>query len=272
MSMSKPAKQMRTMGQSEVTRTESVDLQTHHTKEEVKNGAATSAPPSTTEKKKPNHPKGHRVRDLEEDIWKVMDAQSFLHLTDTTNLGDVWVQPVGVEPSTTMYTTVHFEQIVAGPHIKRRFTATKMALDDLLHMLHLNDCLIRDLQRIERESFDDWIADKTASFIKQNGVADSTNRAKLCDYIIREDREFSFCPHARKDCSCLQDCAFFFRKVSYHSYKTKDEKPEKFNNPSMVKCCASRGTFEYMIEARLFPLPESWWDRDTKKVTDTQTI
>lgn len=255
MSMSKPAKQMRAANQTEVQRTESVDLPTPSTLEGK--STPTTTPQSAMEKKRPPHPKGHRVRDLEEDVWKVMDGQSFLHLTDTTNLADVWVQPIAVEPSNTMYSTIHFEQIVAGPHIKRRTTATKMALDDLLRLLHLNDCLQRDLQRIDRMTYDAWLAEKTAAFIKQHGILDSTNRSKLCQYIITEDSEFSFSP------SFIRDSAFFFRKISYHSYKAKGDVVEKYINPSMVKCCATRGSFEYMIEGRLFPLPPEWWARDT---------
>ena len=258
--MSKPAKQPRTQGQNEVMRTESVDLQTLSTKEE--RNPPTGTLPSATEKKK-THPKGHRVRNLDEDVWKAMDGQTFLHLSDIGNLSDVWVRPVEVEPSTTMYTTVKFQQIVDAPHLKRRYASCKMAIDDLLRMLHLNDCLQRDLQRIERQTFDEWLADKTAAFIKENGVTDATNRSLIANFVITYDREFSFCP------TFLKDCSFFFRKISYHSYKTKST-ARKFINPSMVKCRATRGTFEYMIEGRLFPVPNEWWDAET--VPDSQPI
>lgn len=263
--MYKPNKQMRAMGQTAVTRTESVDLQTPSTKEEVRN-TPTTTPQSAAEKPKKTHPKGHRVRNLEEDIWKVMDGQSFLHLTDSGNLGDVWVMPTGVEATTTMYANVTFDEVVFGPHIKYRSAITKMAVDDVLRMLHLNDNFQNNIQGGEPISFDDWIAEKTASYIKQHGVNDSTNRSILANYVIQEDREFNFAPNF------LKNCAVFFRKTTYHSYKTKDEKAVKFINPSMVKCCATRGSFEYMIEARLFPIPDKWWDREPSAAPETQAM
>ena len=26
----------------------------------------------------------------------------------------------------------------------------------------------------------------------------------------------------------------------------------------MIKCCATKGKFQYILEARIFPLPENW--------------
>lgn len=258
MSALKPAKQPRLMGQNQVKATTTLEEKDLHT--------ATTPSPETEAAKTPNHPKGHKVRELEE-IWKTMDASSFLHLTDTATLNDVWVQPKSVEPTTGMYATVHFVQIVAAPHIKYREAATKMAVEDLLKMLYLNDCLQCDVQSQPRLGYDEWLAEKTATFIKKHGVDDSTNKAKLCQFVITEDPDYSFYPQCFKN-----SMGVFFRKICYHSYKSEGNNLSKIINPSMMKCCASRGKFEYMLEARFFPLPDEWWKSEDETVPSTQPL
>ena len=201
------------------------------------------------------HPRGHKVRELAE-VWKIMDSQDFLHLTDSLALGDVWVQPTGVVSAKGGYATVSFLQIVDAPHIKYRNAVSKMSLDDLTKMLYLNDCLQWDAQNLERISFDDWLKDKSSVCVKAKGMEVGSDRAQLCNFIITEDREFSFC-------SPMMHNRFgvFFRKICYHSYKTsKDDESFKLDNPSMMKCKGVKGSFEYIIEARFFPLPLSWFD------------
>lgn len=258
MSLSKPAaKQPRLQNQTQVTRTESVCLQDVVSHMEEKDHPTTTSPVTMTTSKAPTHPKGHKVRNLDDDVWKTMDSQSFLHLTDTLTLMDVYVQPKSVEPISQMYANVSFIEIVCAPHIKYRVANSKMSVDELLKILYLNDCLQSDMQAIMRISFDEWLGEKTAMFIKAHGVSDSNNRAKLCQYILTEDREFSFYPKCMKG-----GYGMFFRKICYHSYKMKDKERKKFDNPSMMKCQASRGKFEYMIEARLLPLPDDWFTTD----------
>ena len=52
----------------------------------------------------------------------------------------------------------------------------------------------------------------------------------------------------------------FFRKICYHSYQTGKKDEHKLENPTMMKCCAARGKFEYVIEARLCAIPDGWFD------------
>ena len=251
MSMLKPAAKMAktTPTSSPLTRTASVGLV--NTEEEEKNRRTPSLQTSTPEQTT-KHPKGHRVRDVK-DVWKIMDSQDFLHLTDTLALGDVWVQPLGVESSKGAFATVKFIQIVEGPHIKYRYASCKLSLDDLTKMLYLADCLNHDLQRVDRLSFEDWLNDKSALCVKAKGIEEGSDRGKLCHFIITEDSTFRFYPlHLRGD------SGIFFRKICYHSYKSDDV--DKIENPSMIKCKATKGSFEYIIEARIFPFPPAWFD------------
>ena len=266
MSGSKPTKQARTTTQSAVTRTESVvDLTDFVQPQEGSDPLTTSQLPTSSTMRKtatPPHPRGHKVRELKE-VWDTMDSQAFLHLTDTITLSDVWVQPKTVEPSTGMYTSVTFIQIVLAPHIKRREAVCKMAVDDLLQMLFLNDCILQRAKGLTTFSFDDWLAEKTAAFVKKCGVSDSTNRAKLCNYILTEDKDFTFYPAFLHN-----NFGIFFRKVCYHSYKTGKKDELKLLNPSMMKCCAARSKFEYVLEARVFMLPDNWFSSQLEKMED----
>lgn len=248
-----PAKQGRMMGQSQVKRTESVSLE-EHVGQAAKDLLTATSPLAESETvKKESHPKGHKVRELSE-VWQAMDAAGYLRVTDTTMLMDVWSQPKSVEPISNLSANVVFYQIVAAPHFKVREVTCKMSVDDLMKMLYLNDCLQADIQGNTRLGFDEWIAEMTAAFIKKHGVDDSTNRAKVAQFVIGENPDFTFYP------THLHNCGIFFRKVCYHSYKSKEGemRTSKIINPSMMKCCAVRGKFEYMLEARFFPLPAEW--------------
>lgn len=258
MSMSKPAKQARMMGQSQVKRSESVSLPEH-----VLPGRAAEKTPDTSlesstngkDQALPNHPKGHKSRDLS-DVWKTMDNQKFLRTTDTITLGDVWVQPVSVEITKSMYTTVTLLEIVTGVHIKTRETETQMSLDDLLKMLYLGDCLQADFQGLARVEFEDWLSEKVGEFVRvTKEVEDSDNRSKLCQFILTQDPNYSLYP------KCFSShVGAFFRKSCCHSYKTQPKDVVKLNNPSMIKCTpGGRAKFEYVIEGRFIPLPSEWW-------------
>lgn len=207
----------------------------------------------TSQDQSVKHPKGHKVRALDE-VWKIMDSQDFLHLTDTLALADVWVQPREVVSSKGAFATVSFTEMVAGPHIKFRTASCKISLDDLAKMLYLNDCLQSDVQGAPRYTYEDWLKEKSSICVKAKGMEEGSDRAKLCNFIITEDRTFTFYP------SYLHGlCGIFFRKICYHSYSNKTEE-SKIENPSMLKCKGTKGSFEYIIEARIFPLPYAWFD------------
>ena len=184
-----------------------------------------------------------------------MDQQSFLHLTDTLTLGDVWVQPIGVEPISNAFANVTFRQIVAAPHIKCRDAVCRMSVDDTMKILYLNECIQWEMQGIDRMEYEDWVNEKSAKCVKSKGLEVGSDRAKLCNFIITEDKEFTFYPRFLKG-----SFGIFFRKICYHSYKTDGkDKSTKLVNPSMIKCSATRGKFEYVLEGRIFPLPEGWF-------------
>ena len=133
----------------------------------------------------PLHPKGHKSHDISE-IWKSLDSQPYLRLTDTAALMDVWVQPLSVESISSVTCNVTFVEIVLGQHMKYRTAQHKMSIDDICKVLYLSQCLNWDIEGQPRLTYDDWIADATTCFIKAHGVEESSNRAKLCDYLIND--------------------------------------------------------------------------------------
>lgn len=267
MSVSKPETMKRSQNPPPLDlgliRTESVNLQAAvakkmpptkkalSTSEEGKNLPISSHP--ETQEKKALHPKGHKAKELK-DVWESMDSQAFLHLTDTLTLGDVWVQPMGATPDRGNVAIVTMKQLVNAPHIKHRTTSCKMSCDDLIQMLYLCDCLSWELQNMDHVAFDDWLNIKSAQCVKAKGVDEATNRAKLANFILTQDDEFTFYPSYLHN-----NFGIFFRRICYHSYKT-DSEVVKINNPGMIKCKATKGQFEYMIEARILPVPTMWFD------------
>ena len=260
MSVSRPpAKQAKVMGQSMVTRTESVASLDHLAHEEGSSLPISTLPDSTDSTKKQRHPKGHKVRDLSE-VWKSLDDESYLRLTDTLVLGDVWFLPIKVEPLTTLSCNVTFLELVDSVHMKVRKATHKMSVDDICKVLYLKDRVCWTLQGQDWLTFEDWLSENTANFIKANGVGESTNRAKLCDYLLNEDH----ISHFTFSVPSVENCLMFFRKTCVHSYKS--ENTEKVDNPAMIKCKASKSDFEYIFEFRLIPVPVEW--RDLKAVSD----
>ena len=262
MSVSKPLLKKPRMEATPATLTRSESKNLADTMEEEKSHPTFARPSTTpiesktgTTNQTPAHPKGHKVRTLAE-VWKNMDQQTFLHLSDTLTLGDVWVQPTSVEPLSGAYANVTFRQMVAAPHIKYRDAISRMSTDDLLKILYLNETIQWDMQGVEHIPFEDWVNEKTAACVKVKGVDEGTNRAKLCNFLITEDKEFTFYPTFLRG-----NFGIFFRKICYHSYKS-DNKGSKLVNPSMIKCCETRGKFEYVLEARIFPLPTGWFDEE----------
>jgi len=256
-----PAKQPRMMNQSMVMRTESVELEASA---EVKNPPTSTHPASETGSKSQTHPKGHRARDLQTEVFDVLDKQEFLRLSDTLALGDFWCYPISVETiQSANIVFVKFMEIVAGYHIKHREAVHKITTDDLCKICYLNDCIQWDLQGFNRVAYDDWLADKTAKFIKACGVEDAHNRAKVCQYILTEDKEFTFYPRFLKSTTGI-----FFRKSCVHTYKKEGE--SKIENPLIMKC-STKGKFEYVIEAKIIPLPIDWFEKPSD-VEESQLI
>ena len=274
MSASKPAmkrtRQNAAAAATTLVRTESVAAADLNAFVEEKNRrtATSQVPPSTTTltqttlttTKTPQHPKGHKVRELAE-VWKTMDSQAYLRLTDTLVLNDVWVQPIAAEPANGPFATVTFRQIIDAPHLKMRFATSKMSTDDLLKILYLNDCMQWDMLGSPHVAYGDWLNEKSAVCVKARGLDEGSNRAKLCNYIITEDHDFTFFP------TFLKGVGIFFRKICYHSYKLGEKVDgEKMVNPAMIKCSSANGKFEYVLEARIFTIPAELFDEQPPQI------
>ena len=194
-----------------------------------------------------------------------------MRVVDTLMLSDVWVQPMRVIPEKGTIANVEFREMIYARHIKFRNVVSKIATDDLLKMLYLADCLIWDLSDVAHLTFDEWLNEKVANCVRNKGVDEANDRSKLCNYVLTEEKEFTLFPVLLKG-----KYGIFFRKICVHSYKDEDEGSRKLINPSMIKCKAARSDFEYILEARLLPLPDQWYDMvdlpPTQEMLDEQAL
>lgn len=263
--VSNPQNQDSAHPQSFLTRAETVSLtpKPEDTMEEEKDlltttsskqGRKIAVPKPATEsasERASSHPKGHKVHTLSE-VWGSMDTKAFYRPTDTLTLMDVWFQPMQAEFDRGDVANVTMNQFVIGPHIKYRSKVVKMSCEDLLKCLYLGETIQWQLQGVPKASYDVWLNEKSAACVRAKGISESTNHAKLVNFILTEDHSYTFYP------SCLKGLfGIFFRKICYHSYKDDGEKKEKIWNPTMIKCCGAK-SFEYILEACIMPLPDNW--------------
>jgi hypothetical protein len=192
--------------------------------------------------------------------------KNFLRLTDTPALYDVWVQPKVVTRTSSLYLEVTFCQIIAAPHMHYRDVKYQVSADDLLKMFYLADQLQWAAVNAAKQSFDDWLTVKVNKRNSAHGLDGSEDRALLAEFVFNEDDTFSLYP-----VTTSTSLTVFFRKICYHSYKlpASSDKTTKINNPSMVKCHAIRGKFEYMYEARIMSVPDEWKAADEEEAPST---
>lgn len=214
-------------------------------------GRTTSAETTQT---RTRHPKGHRVKQLAE-IWETMDSSEFLHLTDTYALNDVWVQPIEVVQSKGNYVTVSVQELVLAPYIKWRTAQVRMSVFDLFQMLYLAEVLSKEMDSRDtgytRPTMDAWLREKASICVKERGIEEGKDWGKLATFLLSSDKSgCTFAPTVLPSCF-----SFYFRKIYYHSYKASSDEP-KVANPCMIKCRAVKGSFDYIIEARLIMLGE----------------
>ena len=208
------------------------------------------------EKKNKAHPKGHRVFTIEE-VREVADGKApFMRATDTTLLSDIWLVPYHVELpyNGNTWINVSFREIIAGAHIKTRDVAYKISTDDMLMICWKEGCMEALFNGSVPLDFDTWLTEMIYQFSKERGTEDSTNRGKLCEFLINE-KKITFCPIEKN-----KDFTLFFRKINIHSYpaqlNTTEGAGEKVVNYNQVKCSATRGKYEYAWDTRLFLVPD----------------
>ena len=232
--------------------------------ERVPTNPLSSPVPFQTEKKKkissstkPKHPRGHKVESLQE-IWRLMDAQPYVRLTDTwSSLWDVWLQPLHIESEVSTSTImVQFLEIVYGAHIKYRTASHQISCEDFVKMCYVKDRIGIYMSSMSDISFDDWVVAHQQAFEKINEHPPATN-AEFCEFLLttmdnEETRKLTGI--GWNSIPGVFNCGIFIRKSCCHSYKDKNGN-KKFENISMVKCSSVKGAFDYVIEGRLFVLP-----------------
>ena len=197
------------------------------------------------------HPLGHRVIKMSE-VWKLMDESVYLRLVDSYQLNDVYLQPVGIFPLDDYNANVTFNEIIYGPEISHRFHTCKMSLDDVMKILYLGDSVLADIEGVERQPIEKWLDFMYNKCLEKKGGEVAANRAALCDFILKEMVDF-YPMHLKNR------AGIFFRKTTYHNYRSQVGTSGKLVNPSMIVCQSPNGGFEYVLCAHILPIPEAWY-------------
>ena len=210
----------------------------------------TSTTPQNRRSAMPHHEKGHKVHKIAE-VWNLMDTQSYLRLTDTLILNDVWMLPWTITGSTNTTVDVAMYQVIFGAHIKQRLTTVKMTVDDLLQVLYNVDMVVADFNGSEKTDYETWINTKSSECVAERGIDQGANYAAIASFIM-ETGNFTFKLPAQSG-----NYYVFFRKVCRHSFPAGEEYA-KYINPAITKREAVKGKFEYSLEVAIKSLPGEW--------------
>lgn len=198
----------------------------------------------------PNHPKGHKTHSMDELVQAMM-KQPFMRCTDTLNLYNVWFQPLRITECGRTALTLEIRTVVWGQNIHEFIQTTKFDCDDMIRILYLGSMIDNDLSEIMREPSSVWLASKIEEWKKNVPNADEENKAELCQWILANS-------YTSYPLTCHR-AAIFFRKTCCHTYHEGSMPCRKFPNPNIYKAKAKKGSFEYVIEGRIFILPAAWW-------------
>lgn len=214
--------------------------------------AMTTEASATAASRAPPHPKGHRVRSLIE-LRDAIDKSEYIKFCDALPMKDVWYQPKDVEVSTGQWVSCTFTELVFAANLKVREITTKAPVEDILRMCYLADMIRCEAVGHPAPSYGGWFALKAADYIKASeDPAGGQNQSTVCKYVLRNDPNFTFA------LANAVNLNVFFRKVGYYSYSTGVKGEVKTKNPNMMKAKTTKGKTDYVIESRIFLIPNEW--------------
>lgn len=250
--MYKPNKQARkSVETSEVKRTESVGLISQQAAKGLLTAGSQPTDEKTTLSKKARHPKGHKVRDLGE-VWDQMSMKKgdvvpidpqYLRVTDTLDLGDVWIAITDAKKETDYLLTIDAIQMVTGHHVYQRNMKMKMSNDDFLGFCYLKRRFADVLAGEDPMDYEEWKQKMGEEYQKESGD-ESLKSGDVCEFLMKK---YPF---------IVDNIGFLCRKICCHSYSNSGvESKDKVHNPTLLKLnVGTRGKFEFELEVRVFPL------------------
>lgn len=217
-----------------------------------------NCPPSTKtpapEEEKPKF-NGKKVKSLSTVIAQSTDS-SFLRITDTQNLYDVWFLPRKVgRTSSENFLNVEFAVVISGTSLVMVNHMYKLAAEELLKMIFLTRKMRAAIEQTPFPFvyFQEWKEKEFAYFTTSPDVVrGDSSEAAFAEYEFTKE-SFKLRQYNRQCCVCM-----VFRKVYQHIYQNDitggAAAPVIYGsveNPNLIECTAYRGSYSYCIEIRM---------------------
>lgn len=198
---------------------------------------------------------GKKVKSLSTVIAQTCDS-SFLKMTDTLNLNDVWFLPKKVgRTSSENFLTVEFAIVVNGLSLVMVDHMFKISAEELLKMIYLSRKMRATFEQnpFPYNFFAEWKEKEFAYFTTSPDVVrGDSSPAAFAEYEFTKE-SFRLRQYNPQCCICS-----VFRKIYQHVYQNDvtggDAAPTIYGcveNPNMVECSAYRGSYSYCIEIRM---------------------
>lgn len=200
---------------------------------------------------------GQKERGLA-SIFASLKDSTFLRMTDTINLSDVWFLPRKVSRGTSKsILSVEFTILINGMAMIMQEYTFKIGSDELLRMIYLAKKMraAMDPRPFPYRNYDEWHDTELQRFQSSSDVVRGDgSEAAFAEYQFSiEDFNMRY----RDPRCCLKTV---FRKTCQHVYKNDLIDPNSVygeeKNPNMEECVASRGTYRFCIEVRVVMLRE----------------
>ena len=213
---------------------------------------STETPAPTEEKPKFN---GKKVKSLSNVIAQATDS-SFLRVTDTQNLYDVWFLPRKVgRTSSENFLNVEFAVTINGTSLLMVNHTYKLAAEELLKMIFLTRKMRAAIEQtpFPYAYFEQWKEKEFTYFsTSPDVVRGDSSEAAFAEYEFTKE-SFKLRQYNAQCCMCM-----VFRKVYQHIYQNDITGGAaapiiygSVENPNLIECTAYRGSYSYCIEIRM---------------------
>lgn len=225
--------------------------------------------PLTTEEKKETVETGEKkwngVKEKDATaVFNNVEEGTYMRMTDTLNLGDVWFKPVTVARNTSKFIlSVVYTIVICGEKLLMKQHEYKTTAEELLKMIFL-----AKKSRAYYFGFDfpyeysTWFdMEKKAFLANPAAVKGDGSDAAFAEYQISNE---DFKLNKGEDATQMY---ILFRKTNRHTYTAGSTTSyETYENPNSEHCEGSRGSYLFTIESRIMMLPMA--EGREKKIKD----
>ena len=196
---------------------------------------------------------GEKVKELSSVVTQVTES-SFLRVTDTFNLNDVWFLPKSVSrTSSENYLSIELAVVINGTSLIMFDHWFKVPAEELMKMIYLCRKMRAAIEMtpFPYSDFQEWRTKEYQFFnVSPDVVRGDKSEAAFAEYEFTKENF-----HLRQynpQCSMRA----VFRKSYRHIYRDDSGKASIgiygcLENPNMIECTAMRGTYSYCIEVRM---------------------